>query len=80
MKIIKYTTELDDNRKVVLVKESSSNYPYLTWLNSPDNVSAVMNDVFHANKLAEEHSWIVALNVKCRPIGFFDLTHGSVNA
>lgn len=82
MKLTKYTVELepDKNQINVLVKESSTNYPKLTHLNNPSSVVQVMNYSFHANKKAEEYIWVIAVNTKLKPIGFFELAHGTINS
>lgn len=80
MKLTKYTIELDKNQINVLVKESSTNYPEVSCLNRPSSVVQVMNYLFHANKKAEEYLWVIAVNTKLKPIGFFELSHGTINS
>lgn len=77
MKIVQYKTMLDEDRKNILVRESSKNYPDLGKLNNPDSVFLLANSVFDANCLAEEHVWLIAVNTKNRPIGVFEVSHGS---
>ena len=77
MRIIQYKTILDEDRKNILVRESSKNYPDLGELNNPDNVCLLVNSVFDANRLAEEHVWLIAVNIKNHPIGVFEISHGS---
>lgn len=77
MRIIQYKTMLDEDMKNILVRESSKNYPGLGRLDSPDNVCLLVNSVFSANRIAEEHSWLIAVNIKNHPIGVFDVSHGS---
>ena len=77
MRIIQYKTILDEDRKNILVRESSKNYPDLGELNNPDNVCLLVNSVFDANRLAEEHVWLIAVNIKNHPIGVFEVSHGS---
>lgn len=77
MRIIQYKTMLDEDRKNILVRESSKNYPDLGGLGSPDSVCLLANSVFDANRLAEEHAWLIGVNVKNRPIGVFEVSHGS---
>lgn len=77
MRIIQYKTMLDEDRKNILVRESSKNYPDLGGLDSPDSVCLLTNSVFDANRLAEEHGWLIGVNVKNRPIGVFEISHGS---
>lgn len=77
MRIIQYKTMLDEDRKNILVRESSKNYPGLGGLDSPDSVCLLANSVFDASRLAEEHAWLIAVNTKNRPIGVFEVSHGS---
>lgn len=77
MRIIQYKTILDEDRKNILVRESSKNYPGLGGLDSPDSVCLLANSVFDANRLAEEHVWLIAVNIKNNPIGVFEVSHGS---
>lgn len=80
MRITTYATELDSDRKNILVKESSSNYPDIDRLDSPEKVANILNGVFHAKAKAEEHLWLIALDNKCKPIGVFEVSHGTVNS
>lgn len=77
MRIIQYKTMLDEDRKNILVRESSKNYPGLGGLDSPDSVCLLANSVFDASRLAEEHAWLIAVNTKNHPIGVFEVSHGS---
>ena len=77
MRIVQYKTMLDEDRKNILVREASKNYPDLGGLDSPDSVCLLANSVFDANRLAEEHAWLIGVNVKNRPIGVFEVSHGS---
>lgn len=80
MRITKYTTHLDSDRKPVLVKESSSNYPEVCRLDSPEKIYKMINAVYNASVLTEEYMWAIALDTKCNPIGIFEVSHGIVNA
>ena len=79
MRITRYTTELTNDKITAVVKENSSNYE-ISNLNCPENIVRMMRDVFHADRKAEEYVWLIAANTKMKPIGLFELTHGSVNA
>ena len=79
MRITRYITELTDDKITAVVKENSSNYE-ISNLNCPENIVRMMRDVFHADRKAEEYVWLIAANTKMKPIGLFELTHGSVNA
>lgn len=77
MRIIRYKTMLNEDRKNILVRESSTNYPDLGGLDTPEDVCLLANAVFDASRLAEEHAWLIAVNTKNRPIGVFEVSHGS---
>ncbi len=79
MRIVKYTTLLDNDKKTILVKESAHNYPNINKLNSPKKIFDAMNDIYNVSRLTEEYVWIIAFNNKCVPIGLFELSHGTVN-
>lgn len=79
MRINKYSTRLDDNMTTILVKENSCNYSCVDNLNQPERIVSLMNDVFRASSQAEEYVWALALNVKCKLIGVFEISHGTVN-
>lgn len=79
MRITKYKTELDENRHNVLVKEFATNYN-ADNLNNPEAISNMLNTCFNMNRLAEEHLYLIALNTKNKPLGVFEVSHGTVNA
>ena len=78
MRINQYKTMLDEDRKNVLVKEASSNYPAIQSLKCPQNIISMMEVVFNVSDLAEEHARLLAMNNACHLIGVFELSHGSV--
>ena len=79
MRITTDRTELDENKHNVLVKENSCNYP-VNVLNNPQAAAEMLNDVFRLNKQAEEHLYMIALNTKGKPLGVFEISHGTVNS
>lgn len=78
MKITTYRMELNGEQHNVLVKENSCNYP-IESLDSPQKTADMLNDVFRLNKQAEEYVYMIALNVKGRSLGVFEISHGTVN-
>lgn len=62
-----------------LVKESSTNYPSMDSINTPQDLAEIMRDVFHIHELAEETVYMVCLNSKCVPTAFFVIGKGTVN-
>lgn len=79
MRINQYKLMLDADRKNVIVKEASSNYPEIHSLTHPQNIAEMMEAVFNASELAEEHAWLLAMNSACHLIGVFELSHGSIS-
>ena len=79
MKVIKYGVELDDDRKNCLVKEDSKYLPELDKLDSPQKISEMLNLIYNAEKKAEEYLWLIALNTKCKLIGMFEVSHGTIS-
>lgn len=79
MRITKYRTELDQNKHNILVKESAVNYG-VDSLSDPQTIVAMLNSCYGLNRLAEEHVCIIALSTKSKPLGVFEVSHGSVNA
>lgn len=79
MRVAKYYTAVDADKKTFLVREDAHNYPELEKLNNPGNVKKMLDAVFHASNLAEEHAWMIALNTSLQVIGVFEISHGSID-
>lgn len=78
MRITTYRAELNEDQHNILVKENSCNYP-VDSLNNPQAVAEMLNGVFRMNRQAEEHVYLIALNTKGKPLGIFEISHGTVN-
>ena len=76
MKITMYRTELSENFHNVLVSEKSFNYP-VEVLNTPQIVTDMLNSLLGLNKQAEEHVYLITVNNKARPLGLFEISHGT---
>lgn len=77
MRLTKYNLIKEDGRPTLL-KEKATNYEE-TCLSSPEKIVDMFNSVFNANKMAEEHVWLLAFNTKFKPLGVFEISHGTVN-
>lgn len=81
MRITTYKAKMDnDYRNTILVREKSSNYTTLENLSEPKEVVNVMNDVFSLNLMAEEYCFLICVDSKNHPVGFFEISHGTINA
>lgn len=79
MRIISYILEMNENQHGILIEDKSCVYPG-TFLSNPQTVVAMLNSVFHLNKRAEECVFMIALNSKCKPLGIFEISHGTATA
>ena len=77
MRIVIYKTELNDDLHNVLIKEHGCNYP-ADKLDNPELVVKMLNDIFKLNKQTEEYMYMIALNIKCKVLGVFEISHGTV--
>jgi DNA repair protein RadC len=62
-----------------LVREKDISYDLEEEFTSPCIVHNVMTRLFGMDKKAEEYMYLIALNTKCYPLGFFEISHGTVN-
>lgn len=77
MRVIEYELLLDGERKPVLAKKNSG-FSYVDEvLDTPDKIARMFMNGCNAEDLPEEHIWMLALNVKCKAIGMFEVAHGT---
>lgn len=79
MRIQQSSVLLDTDYKNILVKDFSRNYTGVDKLDKPENVVQIMNDVFRMNDRAEEFLYLICMTTKCKPISFFEISHGTCN-
>lgn len=73
MRINLYTVEKEN----LLVKEKGINYP--DELDNPKKIIEMFNRLFRLDQKAEEYVYMLALNSKNKPLGVFEVSHGTVN-
>ena len=71
-----YKTVLDENRLPQLLKEKSINYNELE-ANNEVATKKILDKLFNASFLTEEHLYLFCLNVKLNPVAIFELSTGS---
>ena len=76
MRLTILNTELDNDGLYSLVKERSVNHE-TQMLDNACAVADIMRNVFRLHRQTEEHAYVIAVNKKFKPIGFFHLSHGS---
>lgn len=76
--ITEYKTEIDETRRVRIVKEKEFNYSERQIVN-PIDIVQMLNNIYRMNRLAEEHCYLVCMDTKCNIIGVFQIAHGTVH-
>lgn len=81
MRIVKYNTKFDEDRKVVIEKDYSVNYPELdNKMSSPEKVCKLAKGFLRMHEDTEEHMYMLCLNTKLILTGLFEISHGNVNS
>ena len=81
MRMTKYKTKLTEDRKVVLEKEVSINYPEVrNKILSPDDVARFGRKCLGLDFETEEYLYMLCLNTKNVITSVFELSHGNVNS
>lgn len=73
-------TILNSDKHCELIKERSVNYQYDGNFNNPQSIFNMLCDVFQHNRQTEEYLYLLCFNTKCRLLGVFEVSHGTVNA
>ena len=80
-RMTKYKTRLTENKRVVLEKEVSMNYPDLSYIiRSPEDVVNIGKSFMRIHEEPEEYMYMICMNTKNRVIGVFEISHGNVNS
>ena len=81
MRVVKYKTRLTPDRKAVLEKDYSVNYPEMdNMMNSPERVAQLAKGFLRIHEETEEHMYMLCLNTKLMLTGIFEISHGNVNS
>lgn len=81
MRVVKYKTKLTTDRKAVLAKDYSVNYPEMdNRMNSPETVVKLAKGFLRMHEETEEHMYMLCLNTKLMLTGIFEISHGNVNS
>lgn len=79
MRVTKYNTILNTEKQCELVKEKSVNYQYDGSFTNPQAIYNMLCDVFQHNKQAEEYVYLLCFTTRCKLLGVFEVSHGTVN-
>ena len=81
MRVVKYKTKLTDDKKAVLEKELSVNYPELDKkMNSPEKAVALAKKFLRMHEETEEYMYMLCMNTKLEMTSVFEISHGNVNS
>jgi DNA repair protein RadC len=81
MRVVKYTTRLTENQKVVLEKEVSVNCPEVDRkMNSPEKIVLLAKHFLRMHELPEEYMYMICMNTKLDMTSVFEISHGNVNS
>lgn len=80
MRIRKYKTMLNEDKRATLIMESQRNYPNYKRLDTPDKVYSMLCEMFALNRQTEEYLYLLALDTKNKLIGLCEISHGTVNS
>lgn len=79
MRINKYTTRLNKDKVCELVKEKGILYSEDDILNTPEKIVKMMNHIYDIENLPEEYVYLICLNTQMKPLGIFEISHGTLN-
>ena len=79
MKIIKYGTLLDGDRKCRIMKEEVLEYGKCEKFTKPQQIFEMLCSVFSRQKKTEEYRYLLCMNTRGRMIGVFEVSHGIVD-
>ena len=79
MKINICSTLLNGNRFPTIVSESEIDYSGIDSIINPKDIYDLVNYLFKASSMCEEHMYIITLNQKNKVIGIFDSSHGTLS-
>ncbi len=76
--ITKYRVEMDACRHPFLVAEKIIKYD-IARIDGPERAVNLVNDMFRTNHLAEEMVCLISMDIKCKVLGVFCVSYGTVN-
>lgn len=80
MRIRESDVLMNEDKEPILIQKHGTNYPDISRLDTATNVVKVMTDVFHIDKALSETVYVVAMDTKTKPLHFFCVNKGTVNA
>ena len=80
-RLTKYKTKLTENKRVILEKEASTNYPGESFIiRSAEDAAILGRGYMRIHDEPEEHLYMICMNTKNRVLGVFEISRGTVNS
>lgn len=76
----KYEMRVNENRLLYLASIGKTMISDEESHTTPEKIVQIIRKVYHVERLAEEHLYMLAFDVKMHLIGLFELSHGTVDA
>lgn len=78
MKITSYKLMHGEDERLVLLtdKVAETKHEHMLY---PEAYVETAEDLFHFRRAAEEYAYVICVNTKGKPVGAFELSHGTVN-
>lgn len=79
MRITTYRTEMDKDKRPILIKENACNYTAENSMDHPWKIVKMLNEVFHLNLRTEEYLYLICLDTSCKVLGIMEVSHGTLS-
>ena len=76
MTIREYRTAFHENGTPYLIEKMSKDTDLIHTLSDPQNICTMMCMLWQANRLPEEHVWVIGVDAKAKPVGVFEISIG----
>lgn len=79
-KVSEYKTVIDSKTRLVKLRKVRTKHTAVGHVCNPMDAATLMEECFALGESAEEFLYMVALNTKCRVLGVFEISHGTVSS
>ena len=79
MRILMLDTKYDSDRLPEIEVIGRKNIPSIKNLRTPGNISILFEHLFAFSEKTEEYVYMLCLNTALKPIGIFEISHGTVD-
>lgn len=79
MRILFLDTKYDSDRLPEIEVIGRKNIPGIKNLRTPSNISILFEHLFALSEKTEEYVYMLCLNTALKPIGIFEISHGTVD-